>query len=114
MQTSFYNHLNQLVKHDYYPGIAYTTYEYDTLGMCSRQVDYELGKKDWDSTVYVYNYDTEGRLIRSSSSKKKGKITTDQEWIFNQKGQVIQEIIYQKGKKRWIYEYTYEYYPFKE
>ena len=72
-QTSFYNDKNELIRHDYYPGFAYSTYEYDAKGNCTKQVDFELGKKDWDSTVFVYAYNNEGKITTSGTLNKKGK-----------------------------------------
>lgn len=114
IQTSFYDDKGQLIRHDYYPGVAYTTYKYDSTGNCIKQTDYELGKKDWDSTVYLFAYDTEGRLISSSSSDKRGKISKDQEWVYNSKGQLVMEVFYKRNKPKWINRYNYTYYPFKE
>jgi hypothetical protein len=111
-QTMFYNEENQLVKNDYYPGIAYSTFEYDQAGNCIRQVDYEVGKKDWDSTVYIFQYDTENRLVRSGKENKKGKLFVDQDWKYNAEGQLVYELFYRKNKPKFIYRYSYDY--FKE
>jgi hypothetical protein len=113
VQTSFYNDKNQLIRHDYYPGVAYSTYFYDEQSNCVKQIDYEIGKKGWDSTAFVFAYDKADRLIMSSSSNKKGKISIDQEWIYFEDGRLKAEIFYRKNKKKWVNRYYYEYYPFK-
>lgn len=112
LQTMFYNDNGQLIKNDYYPGVAYSTFEYDNNGNCTRQVDYEFGKKDWDSTVFVFNYDPENRLIRSGTENKKGKVLVEKDWKYNSKGQLEYELFYQGNKPKYIYRYNYSY--FKE
>ena len=109
-QTSYYDDQGNLVRHDYYPGYAYTTYKYDDQGNCIRQVDFEKDKNDWDSTVFQYNYDAKGRLILSSSSNKRGKIQRDQEWVYNEKGQIDHIIEYKRDRPKRLYRYFFEYY----
>lgn len=110
VQTSFYDNQNRLIKHEYYLGVAYSTYKYNDRNDCIRQVDYSRNKRDWDSTVFVFDYDHEGRLIRSSSSAKNGKILKDREWNYNLDGQLTSEILYVKGKPNKRYRYFYSYF----
>ncbi|MEX1002691.1 MAG: hypothetical protein WDZ35_11300 [Crocinitomicaceae bacterium] len=109
-QTSFYNEKGELIRHDYYPGFAYTTYTYDERGNCTKQVDYEMGKKDWDSTVFEFAYDSKDRLILSSSSNKRGKINRDQKWVYTQDGNVDYIIEYKRNRPKLLYRYYYDYY----
>jgi hypothetical protein len=108
IQTSFYNEKNELIKHDYYPGVAFSTFSYDENGNCSKQVDYELGKKDWDSTIFIFQYDDKNRLVRSSRQVKKGKVRVDKDWKYNAQDQLEYELFYRKGKPKYIYKYYYE------
>lgn len=114
LQTSFYNEKNQLIRHDYYPGYAYSTYEYDSLGNCSKQVDYTLGKKGWEEQTFVFKYDSEGRITHSYSSGKKGRLYLDQEWVYFKDGRLKAEYFYVKNKRKWVNRYYYQYYPFKD
>lgn len=107
LQTSFYNDKNELIQHDYYPGVAFSTYKYNDNKNCIRQVDYERGRKDWDSTVFIFAYDNRGNLIQSSSSGKNGKIYLDRQWEYNSDGMLVSEIAYVKNKARKIYFYYY-------
>ena len=111
-QTMFYNENMQMIKNDYYPGVAYSTFAYDQKGNCTRQVDYEMGKKDWDSTVFIFQYDDKNRLIRSATENNKGKLMVEKDWKYNAKGQLLYELYYKKNKPKYIYRYSYEY--FKE
>lgn len=113
-QTSFYNENNQLILHNYYPGIAYSTYRYDSTGNCIRQVDYEKGKKDFDSTVFTFEYNDQGQLTKSSTQNRRGKIIPEKEMFYDEKGQKIAEIFYQRGKPKWLNRYQYLYYERRE
>ena len=113
-QTSFYNEDNQLILHNYYPGVAYSTYKYDSLGNCIRQVDYERGKKDFDSTVYIFEYNPEGQITKSSTLNKRGKVIPEKELFYDEKGQIIAEIFYRRGKPKWLNRYQYLYYERRE
>jgi hypothetical protein len=110
-QTSFYNEKNELVRNDYYPGVAYSTFSYDENGNCSSQMDYELNDNDdWDSTLYRFNYNNENRLTTTASSKKKGRITLDEERVYDPNGRLLKIILYRKGKRRSVKKYFYESY----
>jgi hypothetical protein len=112
LQTSFYNDKNELIRHDYYPAVAYTTYRYDENGNCIEQMDFEISNKGWDSIQYVFTYDSNNRLLTSATTKK-GKAYIDQEFIYFEDGRLKAEILYRKNKKRWVNRYYYQYYPFK-
>ena len=109
-QTTFYNDKNELVRNDYYPGVAYSTFTYDSLGNCNQQVDYELNKNDWDSTLYQFSYNSDNLLATTLSSKKKGRITVDEERFYDNRGRIIRIIVYRKNKKRALKKYFYENY----
>ena len=111
-QTSFYDDNNNLIKHDYYPGFAYTTYTYDKKGNCIGQIDYEQGKKDWDSTIFKYEYNENGQIIKSSSSNKKGKIEINETFTYDAKGRLKSLIYFRKNKAKVIKKYVYQ--KFKE
>lgn len=111
-QTSFYNGKNELIEHHYYIGTAYTKYKYDDLGNCIEQTDFELGKKGWDSTTFYFTYDEKSRLVLSSASGKKGKVFKKRQWIYNESGQLSEELMFRRNKPKRRYKYYLEY--FKE
>ncbi|MCB9223110.1 MAG: hypothetical protein H6582_02945 [Crocinitomicaceae bacterium] len=112
VQTMFYNEANLLIKNNYYPGVAYSTFSYDEKGNCIRQADFEMGKKDWDSTIYIFQYDSKNRLVRSGTENKKGKLIVEKDWKYNEKDQLVYELFYHKSKPKYIYRYIPSY--FKE
>ena len=107
-QTSFYNEDGELIMHEFYPGYGYSTYAYDDDGNCTRQVDYEKVKEDWDSTVYLFEYDEKNRLTHTSSSNKRGKIWRDQKWVYFEDGRINYIIEYKRNRPKWLYRYYYE------
>lgn len=110
--TSFYDDKNQLILHDYYPGVAYSKYSYDERGLCIQQVDYEMGKKGWDSTQFFYHYNDARVLDQTSSINRKGKFSLERQRNFDKNGLLISEIFYRKRRPKRFYSYTYSY--FKE
>lgn len=110
-QTSFYDEHNQLIKHDYYPGVAYSSYEYDSLGNCKIQRDYELVKNKWIEQTYCFSYDDKGNLISSGSLNKKGKCILSEERFYLQNGELDYIIYLKKGKRKWMK--TFNYLPFE-
>ncbi len=109
-QTSFYNDKNELIKHDYYPGIAYSTYAYDSVGNCIQQVDYEMGKKHWDSTKFLFTYNERGQLVTSGQMNKKGKIFLDEEHKYLPNGEPKEIIYFRKNKAKFVKHFNYEYF----
>jgi hypothetical protein len=109
LQTSFHNSKGELIKNDYYPGVAYSTYEYDEIGNCTKQVDFELGKKDWDSLVYVFTYNPDNQLATSGNLDKKGRKSLTEEHTYNSKGQLETIYYYRKNKRKQVKKFFYNY-----
>lgn len=108
-QTSYYNDKNELVKHDYYPGVAYSIYEYDLKGNCVKQIDYELDKKKWDSTVYVYGYNENNQLSSSGTEKRNGRVLIDEKRFYLANGELKEIVYYRKRKPRFIKRFIYQF-----
>ena len=108
-QTSFHNTKGELVKNDYYPGIAYSTYKYDEKGNCIEQVDFEIDKKGWDSITYVYTYMPNNKIATSGTKDRKGRVWLSEEHIYNEKGNLKEILYYRKNKRKTIKKFFYEY-----
>jgi hypothetical protein len=111
-QSSFFDERNELIRHDYYPGVAYSKYEYDQKGNCIKQLDFELGKKDWDSTVFIYSYRNDNQIASSGSLNKKGKLFLDTEFEYDAKGRLKAVLYLRRNKRKLIKKYFYT--PFIE
>ena len=108
-QTSFYNDKNELIKHDYYPGVAYSTYAYDITGNCTKQVDYEMDNKGWDSIVYIFTYDQANKLVSSGQQDKKGNVFLDEKRIYLENDELKEIIYYRKNKPRFVKRFNYQF-----
>jgi hypothetical protein len=108
-QTTFYNEKNELVKNDYYPGVAYSTYKYDEKGNCTEQVDYEVEKKGWDSITYIYTYMPDNKIATSGTKDKKGRIWLSEEHVYLENGNLKSILYYRKNKRKTIKKFFYEY-----
>lgn len=105
-----YNDENKLIRHDYSPGSAYNTFKYDDQGRCSEQITYELKGNDWDSTVFLFEYNERDQIVSKQRKTKKGEAILEKEWVYDNKGNLIDEKFYEKEKCKYAYHYLYEYY----
>lgn len=108
-QTYFYDSTGQLILNDYYPGVAYSTYAYDEKGNCTQQVDFEMGKKGWDSTAYVFTYYPDGKIKSTGIVKKKNRVWNTEEYVYNARGEMSVVYYLRRNKRKRMKRFYFSY-----
>ena len=108
-QTYFYDSTGQLILNNYYPGVAYSRYDYDQYGNCTSQIDYEANKKGWDSTIYAFTYYPNGQIKTSGTIVKRGKLQLTEEYLYNSKGEMTCVFYLKRNRRKRLKRFTLKY-----